>query len=274
MPTFKKVNKKDLEILQNFGYYFDDVKTQYEITRMKGECTLILFNSNKLLIQGKDNKVKELVTLLKNEKVGEYVEPINFVKEEGVVIGTDEAMKGDTFGGLIVAGVKADDKTRENLLLIGVGDSKKIKDEDIQGMAKRIKEIVCHHIISLSANQYNILIEELGNVTKLLNRMHQQCIDKLDFHDLAVVDKYPGCNVGKAMTKAESKYIEVAAASILARDETLKQFRKMSKELKFTVPKGSTTVKEEVMKIPKDKLKKYVKLHFKNVQQLFPIYRH
>jgi len=267
MPTFKNVKKKELEVLQNLGYYFDDVKTQYEITRMKGKCTLVLFNSNKLFVQGKENEVKELVSFLREKNIGEYVKPINFVDEKGVIIGTDEAMKGDTFGGIIVAGVKANEVTRENLKLIGVADSKKIKDEDIASIAKRIKEVCSHHIISLSANQYNELIFELGSVTKLLNKMHQQCIDKLDFHDLAVVDKYPGCKVNAtALTKAESKYIEVAAASILARFETLKQFKKMSKELKFEVPKGSTTVKEGLMQVPKDKLKKYVKMHFKNVQ--------
>ena len=270
MPTFKSVKKEQLTVLQDMGYYFEPVKTQYEEARMKGKCAVILFKTKKLLIQGKDKNAKVLVEFLRKNKIGKYVHPVNFVKETGVVIGTDESMKGDSFGGIVVASVKADDKTRESLKLIGVEDSKKLKDSEIQQIASKIKKIVPYHVISLSANQYNILIEELGNVTKLLNRMHQQCIDELDFHDMAVTDKYPGCRVkAKMETKAESKYVEVAAASILARDATVRQFKRMSKELKFEVPKGSTSVSEalEYLKKNKKNMKKYTKIHFKNVKK-------
>ncbi len=270
MPTFTNIHKDDLTVLQNFGFYFEPVKSEYEIARMKGSCVLVLFNSNKLLIQGKEKVVNDLVEYLRKNHIGKYVHPINFVNEKGIVIGTDEALKGDTFGGIVVAGVKADEDMRERLKLVGVEDSKKLKDFEIHVIAQKIKKIVPYHIVNLSPNQYNLIVEELGNVTNLLNRMHQRCIDELDFHDLAVVDKYPGCKVkAKMLIKAESKYVEVAAASILARSEALKQLKKLSKELKMPVPKGSTHVKEALQTLKQNKkhLKKYVKLHFKNVQK-------
>ena len=85
-----------------------------------------------------------------------------------------------------------------------------------------------------------------------------------------LIEGLPGIgNVGKiAVEKAESKYIEVAAASILARAAGLEQLNYLSKKAGFTVPKGSTHVKDALQKMVDQKLKmnEFVKLHFGNVR--------
>ena len=87
---------------------------------------------------------------------------------------------------------------------------------------------------------------------------------------MKVVDKYPGCNVGDVQEeKAESKYVEVAAASILAREAALKQLNYLSVQAGFRTPKGSTHVRLALDELKERKLnlKKFVKIGFSNVKE-------
>lgn len=188
-------------------------------------------------------------------------------------IGSDETFKGDTFGGLVVAGVFCDEKLRERLKLIGVQDSKKLSDNQIILISRKIKEVIGeknYFICNIYPKEYNN-----HSMTKLMNLLHRKVFDqiikkkKIDSQRVIhIVDKYPGCNVGNLVeTKAESKYIEVAAASIIAREEGLKQIEELSKKLGINIPKGSTHVSEALMFLKnsgKDP-KEFVKMHFKNV---------
>lgn len=264
MVVFLNIKKDDMKILIEHGLGLDKTKTKYEVQRLKGKVVAILFTSGKLLIQGKDELVENYRKLLLAKGFNEQKkESISFVKQEGIYIGSDETLKGDTFGGLVVVGVKADDVVRENLRILGVADSKKIKDSIVPDLAKEIKRIAKVAIKNVYPEDYNKYSQ-----TELLNKLHKTVAKELGV-GTHVVDKYPGCNVGDIrVTKAESKYIEVASASIVARDEGLKQLRDLTKNLGIEVPKGSTHVKDELeflKKSGKDP-KKFVKLHFKNVQ--------
>ena len=185
-----------------------------------------------------------------------------------ILIGTDESLKGDTFGGIVVAGVRADDGQRTFLREIGAIDSKKLADRKITELAHKIKELP-YYIISLKPIEYNILIEEIG-LTNLLNRLHKECAEKLQIKGAKhIVDKYPGCNVGDiAITKAEDKYEEVAAASILARDSSLKQIAELSREAGMILPLGSTHVMDSVKRLKKEDLVRFTKVHFRNIKNL------
>ncbi|MBW3011652.1 hypothetical protein KY311_00560, partial [Candidatus Woesearchaeota archaeon] len=115
MVTFRKVNKKELDILLGYGFSYSAPKTEYEITRMNGPCMLILYKSGKLLLQGKVNEIKRIKNVLNKLRIGEEILKAEFKEETGIVVGSDESLKGDTFGGLVVAAVRADDKIREML---------------------------------------------------------------------------------------------------------------------------------------------------------------
>ena len=143
-------------------------------------------------------------------------------------IGSDESLKGDTFGGIVVAGVKADDKIRKELEAIGVCDSKRITDKKIKELSEKIKKIVGssgYCIRSKMPFEYN----RENKQTFMLNKMHSQAIKCLGFADEIIVDRFPGSKIKGALLieKAESKYVEVAAGSILARDEALNKMDRL-----------------------------------------------
>jgi ribonuclease HIII len=263
MSVFKNVKKEDLTPLLNKNFGVDKPKTIYEVARYKNnDATLVLYTSGKLVVQGKEaTKVtKEL------EKHGlEKIKQQQFRKEDGWMIGSDESLKGDTFGGITVAAVRADDTIRKKLKEIGVADSKKLKDKEIFYLADQIKRIAPCEIISMLPEEYN----KEKSQTDLLNKLHKNSAKDLG-NGQHVVDKYPGCRVGSIReTKAEEKYLEVAAASILARAAAVHQIEFLSAEAGFPLPKGSTHVKLALqeLKLKKLSFRKFVKLHFKNVEE-------
>lgn len=268
MAVFTDVYEEDIEKLLASGYTAHPIKTIYEVCRFKKDSVnLVFYKSGKLLIQGKDDVTDKIVKEIKKLKIGRYQEPIKFLKEEGWIIGSDESLKGDTFGGITVAAVKADDHIRKKLLEIGVADSKKLADSEIKVLAEKIKNIAPCKIISMLPEEYNIH----DGITDLLNALHKECAKEL-YPGVHIVDRYPGCLVGNIQTeKAESKYLEVAAASILARDAGLKQFVYLEEKLGFRPPMGSTHVTEGMLKLKEKNLppEKFLKMHFANVAKIF-----
>jgi ribonuclease HIII len=267
----KKHTKKELNQLEKLGFFYMPTTSEHELLRMNGSCTVVLYKSGKLLFQGNDDevrKVKELFGMVEKQAT------LVIERSEDELIGTDEALKGDTFGGLVVAGFRADKKERAKLELFGVQDSKNLTDDKIVVLAKKLIEFFPHnfHVENISVEDYNNTIEALG-LTNTLNALHKKCFKFLEQENyLHVVDKYPGCKVGDIMeTKAESKYLEVAAASIIARAKALEQFDELTEKAGFRIPKGSTHVKLALEQLKKSDLnpREFVKMHFKNVQQLF-----
>jgi ribonuclease HII len=66
----ERIEKKDEKIieklkkLEDFGYKFVPASTEHEHVRMKGPCTITLYKSGKLLIQGKEEHKKSVVKML------------------------------------------------------------------------------------------------------------------------------------------------------------------------------------------------------------------
>ena len=184
-----------------------------------------------------------------------------------VNIGCDESLKGDTFGGLVVAAVKCNDEQRGRLAMLGVRDCKKLSDGRVKELAPEIKKVAKYSIQSVLPQEYNKY-----KLTDLMNKLFKKASSDLRPADEIIVDKFPGCIVGSICEpKADSKYTEVAAASILARDSALKQIEKLSEKFGHKIPLGSTHVKGalEILKKSRKSPKKFVKLHFKNVKHVF-----
>ncbi len=265
MVVFTNVKKEDLEKLK--GYLADEPKTIYEEARLKkGKVTLILYNSGKLLLQGNQEEAAKMVKELEKLKIGKKEEALEFLEESGWVIGSDESLKGDTFGGVTVAAVKADAKIRTKLKEMGVADSKTLSDEEVLRLADKIRKTAPCEVKSMFPEDYNA---SPLTITHTLNKMHQECAEYLK-PGKHIVDKFPGCQVGEIQEeKAESKYLEVAAASILARDAALKQLNALSAQAGFHLPKGSTHVQLALMELKHRKLEftKFVKMDFWNVKE-------
>lgn len=269
MVVFTGVEYADVSFLLKKGFTETNPKTIHEITRfrkgVKKKVTGTLYESGKFFIQGDPDWVEKTAHFLRSKKVGTEVKAIEFREELGRVIGSDESLKGDTFGGIVIAAVKGDDEIREKLRAIGVADSKKFADKEILRMAEEIKKVANCFILNLYPEEYN----QETSVTEVLNRLHRQAALEL-YPGYHVVDKYPGCRVGDfAEIKAESKWVEVAAASVLARAAAVTQLNTLSKKAGFTIPKGSTHVAWALQELQDRGLdpEEFVKLHFKNVQE-------
>ncbi|MBW6451728.1 MAG: hypothetical protein K0B02_03285 [DPANN group archaeon] len=299
----------ELDILLEHGFIDIIPKTQYEERRLRGFCTVVLYSSGKCLIQG-ENRDSELIhnliskNIVSNNKIldidkNKYtngdinmnqnmslnkfmkksvlkisnVETKPLIKDSDCVrVGSDESLKGDTFGGLIVASVKADNVLRSKLKYLGVKDSKKLSTIQIMSLAKEIMELLGTDNFSVE-ERTPVMYNLYSSQTILLNQMHTKVLSTLLPADSIVIDKYPGCNIKLkgiiSITRAESVYIEVAAASIIARYFALMQIESLSKEIGFKLPLGSTHVKH-ALKMCKDKgidFNQFAKTKFRNVKE-------
>lgn len=201
-------------------------------------------------------------------------------------IGTDEAGKGDYFGPLVIAGVYVDEQTASQLLTAGVRDSKLLPDMLILSLAEEIK-VICQgkgHILSYSPERYNQAYKETSNLNLLLARAHAQVIAHLQKRTAstrALVDQFGnaslvstmlqkmGCDIGLEQRPHAEEDVAVAAASIVARAEFVKQLAELSKLVGVSLPKGASNPdivaigREIVARAGQETLGKVAKLHFK-----------
>ncbi len=261
--SYTQFDEKMLEKLKQLGFK-EEKPGKFETLRLKGKCVVILYKSGKLLLQGNEEQLKSLKKILKPRNTGQ----LELVDE--TLVGTDEALKGDTFGGVVVAGVRANKRTRKKLLHLGVKDSKALNKAKIELMARKIMEGFPYRYIELNPAEYNRKVKAMG-LTRLLNKLHKECYKKLKTKKSKhIVDKYPGCNIADvALEKGESKCVEIAAASIIARFIALRQINELSKAAGFRIPLGSTHVAAAIRKLKQKNLplEMFLKLHFANVQK-------
>lgn len=204
-------------------------------------------------------------------------------------IGTDETGKGDYFGPLVIAGFYVDKDIQSFLSDLGVRDSKELSDPQINRMAEAIRKEYPdnYSILSIEPEKYNQLYAKIKNLNKLLNWGHSKVIEsiwKKHQPQNVIVDQFSKTPVDISLTKEFSdtnfvqipkaeKYIGVAAASILARNEMNKWFDRINSQ-GFTIYKGASgqverAAREIYSQSNSEALSKLVKLHFKTTQKIF-----
>jgi ribonuclease HIII len=265
----------------------------------KPGISLVAFQSGKLTIQGKETFDFVTFTLepevtgkvkLGYTKDGKTEEP----EEDFLPLphaGMDESGKGDFFGPLVIAAVFVEDEMNEALIKCGVKDSKAIKgDKKIPPIANEIRKIVNgkFSVVQIGPQAYNRLYSKIGNLNKLLAwghaRVLENILEKSPECDSALADKFGNSSLienalmekGQKIklhqrTKGESD-IAVAAASILARDEFLRQMKKLSDEFNTLLPKGAgLNVDQKVRELVAEHgigiLEQVGKTHFKTVEK-------
>jgi ribonuclease HIII len=202
-------------------------------------------------------------------------------------IGIDESGKGDYFGPLVIAAVFVDARTQGELKLMGVRDSKKISDGRVLELAPDIRSICPHSIIAIGPKKYNELYIKIKNLNRLLAWGHAKALENLlergvtceraisdQFGDerliLKALQEKGRRIVLEQRTKAESD-LAVAAASVLARAEFLVRLKRLSDEVRTTLPKGASAAVELAAKMiikkhGRERLDSVAKLHFKTTQ--------
>lgn len=212
------------------------------------------------------------------------LEPVNY-------IGSDEVGNGSYFGGIVTASVFVHDQADVDFLLeLGVHDSKKISDKKIREMAPQIKDRLEYAISEAIPAQYNQAIASGLHIKEIMAILHNDAIGKVSVEnpDYVLIDEFASAskysdyleasNKKVAYSdrlrfekKAESKYLAVAAASILARDAFLTQIDTMSDFLHMPIKQGVTAkVKEQIAQLMRMEidLTQYAKVDFKTTEEV------
>ena len=253
--------------LREFGYTFSKPPYTVFSAKTKG-ISLTLFESGKLMVQGKN--MSELIEF--------YLEPdilksFAFTNPEAYVdtkphIGSDEAGKGDFFGPLCIAGVYADAEGIKTLAKMRIKDSKKLSDDKVLTLSKKIKENFAHHVIRINPPKYNELYGKFQNLNKLLAWAHAAIVDNMVQQsgcNNALIDQFgPKPTIDSAVRKKQPQ-IElelrhraeedpvVAAAAILARASFLNAIDDIGKQVGHKIPKGaSSQVRQMAQKLYKE----------------------
>lgn len=290
--------------------FFKDNKREktpaYAIFQADSEDTVVtLYESGKVVFQGTSadidaNMWKEMERHLNpnsiiDEKNSDKKEKKEEIFDKNIYystsIGSDEVGTGDYFGPIVVSAayVKKDDiPFLENL---GVKDSKKMTDDKILEVVPQIIKKISYESIILSNKEYNEKYNENYNMNKIKAIMHNKVLlkmkEKHKHYDYIIVDEFAkkyvyfnylkeSTNVARDltfMTKAESKSLSVAVASLISRYIFIKEFSKISENLKILIPKGASNKVDEaailvVKKYGFEKLNEVVKLNFKNTEKI------
>lgn len=157
------------------------------------------------------------------------------------ILGIDEAGRGSVLGPLVIAGVVIPQKMESVIDNMGVKDSKRLTPNRREVLSRKLKKMFDWDVVIYSAQDIDNMRAQGINLNEIERRGMQELILKLDCDKVIVdaVDVKPerfqdklrnatGKDV-KAEHKADDKYLEVGAASIIAkhtRDEAIAELNK------------------------------------------------
>lgn len=263
-------------------------------------CTITAYKSGKVLFQGNQCEAeaqkwgtgtsKHPAARAKKQPAGTLPAGISSMS----VLGSDEVGTGDYFGPITVVAAYVKKEDIPLLKELGVRDSKALTDEKIIVIAKQIKDIVPHSLLSLHNEKYNQLQMAGMSQGKMKALLHNQAIHHV-LNKIApikpeaiLIDQFvqPGTYYRHLKgqktivkddvffsTKAEGIHVAVAAASILARYAFVQHFNNLTKAAGFTIPKGAGAQVDKaaarlILEQGRDILPKFVKLHFANTDKV------
>lgn len=258
--------------------------------------TLTIFSTNKILIQGNNcyelyQEVCDLLNItVKQTNSKKELDSINVGQ---TIIGTDEVGTGDYFGGIVVCACCVPSDKILELTKLGIKDSKKIDDKKIMVLGKLLIESIDHAVLLLNNEKYNKIIANSDiNLNKIKAILHNKVINSFILkypntkYDNIIIDGF--CTKDKYFdylkakkdviknveleTSGESKYISIAAASIIARYYFLRHLQELSNKYGYDLLKGaSSKVDLLIKKIVKEKgidyLYNFAKVNFKNTMK-------
>ncbi len=208
-----------------------------------------------------------------------------------IIIGTDEVGTGDVFGPVVVCACAVKEESIDYLNTLGITDSKKITDTKIVKLSKLIKDH-CHiQILVLNNTKYNELVKR-KNLNEIKALLHNLAIYNMTVkdgikYDKIIIDGF--CtqelyfkylknekNFVKDVNlipKAESQYLSVACASVIARNVFLDEMIKLSNYVKLNLQKGASKlvdaqIQEILSLYDKEKLLSISKANFKNIKNV------
>lgn len=291
--------------------YFEDKKRAktpaYAIFQADEADTVVtLYESGKVVFQGisadidatlwkeTEKHLNPNATIIeKNSEQKKKNEKTDFQNNKvyyATTIGSDEVGTGDYFGPIVVTGAYVPKEHISFLEELGVTDSKKLDDSKILEIVPKLIQKIPYACYVLSNRQYNETYSQELNMNKIKAILHNKVLlamtNQYPKIDYVVVDQFAAPNVyfnylkeGPVyrnitfMTKAESKCLSVACASMISRYVFIKEFEKLEKIVGKQLPKGAGSIVDEVgVTILKEQgmemLEKIAKLSFKNTDKI------
>lgn len=289
------VIKVDEETKNKMIEYYKDKKREktppYAIFQAEEEDTIItLYESGKAMFQGTSAFVDANMwkAIKKNDE--DDKNEIDYLNTTSV--GSDEVGTGDYFGPIVVTSCYVKKEDLPFLKDLGCTDSKKITDDKIKKIAPEIIKKIKYKSIILSNEEYNQKYSKENNMNKIKAIMHNRVLslilDEIDEKlDYIIVDEFAKENRYYSylneipsviknitfVTKAESKNMAVACASIISRYIFLQEFDKLADTYQIPLPKGSGSnvdkIGEELVeKYGKEVLDKTAKKNFSNTSRI------
>ena len=175
-----------------------------------------------------------------------------------IICGVDDAGRGSMVGPLVIAGVTIDKKNLKKLKSIGVQDSKKLSPKTREILYKKIIEIVDKYYVvrippkTIDSNvfKHNLNHLEAKNMAKVIKKLKPQTayVDSCDV-DYKRFGKEISLLSGNSKIisrhHADSRFVVVAAASIIAKVSRDKSIHRLKKnyDLGSGYPSDRKTVK-------------------------------
>jgi ribonuclease HIII len=283
MTCMNKVLKLTSPQLQHLEEAYPSFLTRYQDSPIRSHirlsgCVITLYHSGSVVFQGNEADVfYEQWSSLTTTSYQPH-------------IGSDEVGTGDFFGPMVVCAAFVNAEHEAYLKNLGVGDSKGLDDAMIERIAVMMIPLIPHRQVVLMPEYYNKLYRKHPNLNVLKALLHNRALVELTaqipgvpiimdqfvheakYYEYLAMQKTVQRNI-QFHTQAESKFIAVAAASVLARYYFLQSWRVMEQSAGIRLPKGAGADVERVAKqflptIEKHAWEHYVKLHFKTLEKI------
>ena len=158
------------------------------------------------------------------------------------ILGIDEAGRGSVLGPMVIAGVIVPEKMEKVLERMGVKDSKRLTPNRRTILSRKLKKMFDYEIVIITAREIDEMRAEGINLNEIEKNAMESILLKMN-PEKAIVDAVDvkaerfqnnlcndtGVNV-IAEHKADDKYIEVSAASIIAKAERDDQIAQINKD--------------------------------------------
>ncbi len=258
------------------------------------DCNVTAYESGKLVVAGKGTE--EFVTMTLEPEVtkrpalgyDEVHHPEWFEPHAGL----DESGKGDLFGPVVAATVIADQPAIDGWIKAGVKDSKRIAESQIIKLDKLIRATsgTAAATCLCGMHRYNVLmLRPHANLNRLLAWQHATALSQalsrkrvpwglLDQFSKQPLAQRELSKMGikdfdlRMRTKAEEDPV-VAAASVVARAEYVRQMHSLSRRFGSPLQKGAGPVAKEqaaqiIARFGAGALGDFAKLHFRTAYEV------
>ena len=201
------------------------------------------------------------------------------------ILGIDEAGRGSVLGPMVIAGVIVPEKMEKVLERMGVKDSKKLAPHRRTILSRKLKKMFEYDIIVITASEIDEMRAEGINLNEIEKNAMEDLILRLK-PEKAIVDavdvkaerfqenlcKDTGFNV-IAEHKADDNYIQVSAASIIAKAERDDKIAEINEEFIKSGGIGSgypsdPTTKKFLTNYTYDEMPDFVRLSWNTVAKM------